>query len=94
MVQGEDIDSGISNFQLDNRFGRNHHSLAHLSKFTVAARSGMGGQPAGERCHWRRPPLHDLGEGFYRAVIRCLTPLMGLHRLSISSPEHARRVPR
>jgi hypothetical protein len=35
MVQAENIDSGISNFQLDNRSRRDHHSLAHLSKFTL-----------------------------------------------------------
>jgi folate-binding Fe-S cluster repair protein YgfZ len=35
MVQAENIDSGISNFQLDNRSGRDHHSLAHLSKFPL-----------------------------------------------------------
>jgi hypothetical protein len=39
MVQAENIDSRISNFQLDNRPGRDHHSLAHLSKFTL---SGAG----------------------------------------------------
>jgi hypothetical protein len=39
MVQAENIDSGISNFQLDNCSGRDHHSLAHLSKFTL---SGAG----------------------------------------------------
>jgi hypothetical protein len=31
MVRAENIDSRISNFQLDNRSGRDHHSLAHLS---------------------------------------------------------------
>ena len=31
MVRAENIDSRISNFQLDNRSGRNHHNLAHLS---------------------------------------------------------------
>jgi hypothetical protein len=35
MVQGENVDSGISNFQLDDCSGRDHHSLAHLSKFTL-----------------------------------------------------------
>jgi hypothetical protein len=35
MVQAENIDSGIRNFQLDNRFGRDHHCLAHLSKFAL-----------------------------------------------------------
>ena len=39
MVQAENIDSGISNFQLDNCSGRDHHSLAHLPKFTL---SGAG----------------------------------------------------
>jgi hypothetical protein len=37
MVHAENNDSGIPNFQLDNRFGRDHHSLAHLSKFTLSA---------------------------------------------------------
>ena len=31
MVRAENIDSRISNFQLDNRSGGDHHSLAHLS---------------------------------------------------------------
>jgi len=31
MVRAENIDSRISNLQLDNRSGRDHHSLAHLS---------------------------------------------------------------
>jgi hypothetical protein len=35
MVQAENNDSGISNFQLDNCSGRDHHSLAHHSKFTL-----------------------------------------------------------
>jgi hypothetical protein len=35
MVQADNIDSGISNSQLDNCSGRDHHSLAHLSKFKV-----------------------------------------------------------
>jgi hypothetical protein len=39
MVHAENVDSGISNFQLDNRSGRDHHSLAHLSKFEL---SGVG----------------------------------------------------
>jgi hypothetical protein len=39
MAQAENIDSGIPNFQLDNRSGRDHRSLAHLSKFTL---SGAG----------------------------------------------------
>jgi hypothetical protein len=38
MVQAENIDSRISNFQLDNRSGRGHHSLARFSKFTLSAR--------------------------------------------------------
>ena len=36
MVQAENIDSWIPNFQLDSRSGRDHHSLAHLSKFTLS----------------------------------------------------------
>jgi hypothetical protein len=36
MVQAENNDSGISNFQLDNCSGRDHHSLAHLPKFTLS----------------------------------------------------------
>jgi hypothetical protein len=39
MVQAENNNSGLSNFQLDNCSGRDHHSLAHLSKFTL---SGAG----------------------------------------------------
>jgi hypothetical protein len=35
MVHAENIDSGISNFQLDNCSGRDHHSLAHHSKLTL-----------------------------------------------------------
>jgi hypothetical protein len=42
MVQAENIDSGIPNFQLDNRSGRDHHSLAHLSKFTLSGAVARG----------------------------------------------------
>ena len=39
MVRAENIYSGISNFQLDDRSERDYHSLAHLSKFAL---SGAG----------------------------------------------------
>jgi hypothetical protein len=39
MVHAENIYSGISNFQLDDRSERDYHSLAHLSKFAL---SGAG----------------------------------------------------
>jgi len=41
MVQAENIDSGIPNFQLDNRFGRDYHSLAHLPKFILTQRRSI-----------------------------------------------------
>jgi hypothetical protein len=53
MVQAENIDSGIPNFQLDNRFGRDHHSLAHLSKFTLSE--------AGQACRASRVFLIHYG---------------------------------
>jgi len=49
MAQAENIDSGISNFQLDNRSGRDHHSLAHLSKFALSG----AGAPARFHCNLR-----------------------------------------
>jgi hypothetical protein len=45
MVQAENIDSGISNFQLDNCSGRDHNSLGYLSKFTLSG----AGAPARSR---------------------------------------------
>jgi hypothetical protein len=36
MVQAENNNSGISNFQLANCSWCDHHSLAHLSKFTLS----------------------------------------------------------
>lgn len=53
MVHAENIDSGISNFQLDNRSGRDHHSLARLSKYTVSE--------AGAPARSRRPGLSARG---------------------------------
>jgi len=38
MAQSENIDSGRSNFQLDDRSRRGHHSLTRFSKFTLSAR--------------------------------------------------------
>ena len=36
MVQRKNIDSGLSSFQLDDRFGRRHHTLAHLATFKLS----------------------------------------------------------
>ena len=36
MVQAENIDSRCSSFQLDDRSRRDHHSLAHRSKFPLS----------------------------------------------------------
>jgi hypothetical protein len=48
MVQAENIDSGCSSFQLDDRSRCDHHSLAHLSKF-----------PLSEPGHIRRASSHS-----------------------------------
>ncbi len=42
MVQADNIDSRCSSFQLDDRSRRDHHSLAHRSKFPL---SGAGTPP-------------------------------------------------
>jgi len=36
MVQAENIDSRCSSFQLDDCSRRDHHSLAHLSKYPLS----------------------------------------------------------
>ena len=45
VVQAENIQSGISNFQLDNCSGRDHNSFGCLSKFTLSG----AGAPARSR---------------------------------------------
>jgi tetratricopeptide (TPR) repeat protein len=42
---GHGVVRDYGNFQLDNCSGRNHHSLAHLSKFTLS-RAGARSRPA------------------------------------------------
>ena len=67
MVQPENIDSGCSGFQLDDRSRRDHHSLAHLSKFPLGearthpprliARETAGSQTW---CRWRQAKMRKV----------------------------------
>jgi hypothetical protein len=66
MVQAENNDSGISNFQLDNCSGRDHRSLDHLSKFTLKHASNSSTDQGG----WKRRSgngaiVHLLFEEFF-----------------------------
>jgi hypothetical protein len=62
MVQAENIDSGCSSFQLDDRSRRDHHSLAHFSKSPL---SGAGTPPTRliARAMSALPPKADIAEG-------------------------------
>src|SRR5271169_2730684 len=48
MVQRQNVDSGHSSFQLDDRSGRRRHSVADLSKFKLSVAPTIGPIPACE----------------------------------------------
>jgi hypothetical protein len=78
MVQAENIDSRCSSFQLDDRSRRDHHSLAHLSKFPL---SGAGAPPPGALKIW---PV-DKMVGNARGVIFSLLFAGNVERLYVAA---------
>jgi len=99
MVQGENIDSGHSSFQLDDRSGRRRHSLDHLSTFKLSrAESSMlaaeclSGFAVGPSAAWRCSPRLGMPR---RASSASSTSAAAVHprnrRRRVPGPSHPSR---